>query len=135
MKVVLDTNIVVSGLLAARGSCGRIMGLVASEQLTPCVDSRILEEYTEVLGRPKFGFPVWVQKDTLHQLRRGGQFCIPPVLGVSLPDPQDIAFIEVAACCDAPLVTGNLKHFPKRACKGVEVMSVSEIIKRLWEEG
>ena len=44
-RVVLDTNVLVSGLLSATGPCGRLIDLVVEGLLQPCVDSRILGEY------------------------------------------------------------------------------------------
>ena len=56
MRVVLDTNVVVSGLLQALGPSGQIVRLVAEGELQVCYDVRILAEYREVLLRPKFRF-------------------------------------------------------------------------------
>ncbi|HKI01222.1 MAG TPA: putative toxin-antitoxin system toxin component, PIN family [Thermoanaerobaculia bacterium] len=54
MKIVLDTNILVSGLLQPFGPSGQIVRLVAAGELVLCHDSRILAEYWEVLLRKKF---------------------------------------------------------------------------------
>lgn len=56
MKVVLDTNVLVSGLLQPFGLSGQIVSLVASGELVLCHDARILAEYREVLLREKFRF-------------------------------------------------------------------------------
>ena len=54
MKIVLDTNVLVSGLLTPFGNCGEIVRMLTSEEITLCIDSRILVEYEEVLSRPQF---------------------------------------------------------------------------------
>ena len=54
MKIVLDTNVLVSGLLTPFGTCGAIVRMLTSDEFTLCVDSRILVEYDEVLHRPRF---------------------------------------------------------------------------------
>lgn len=61
MLAVLDTNVVVSGLLKPYSSAGYIVRLVAEGALQVAYDARILLEYREVLARPKFGFDPGVQ--------------------------------------------------------------------------
>ncbi|MEE9118732.1 MAG: PIN domain-containing protein, partial [Calditrichia bacterium] len=56
MKIVLDTNVLVSGLLTPFGSSGEIVRMVSAGILILQYDSRILLEYQEVLYRPKFQF-------------------------------------------------------------------------------
>lgn len=56
MKIVLDANVLVAGLLSPFGPCGDIVRMVSSGNLTLCVDARVLSEYHEVLKRPKFQF-------------------------------------------------------------------------------
>ncbi len=50
-------------------------------------------------------------------------------LPAALPDPADRPFIEVAAEAAAPLITGNLKHFPPEACANIEVLSPAAFIQ------
>ncbi|MCG6535057.1 MAG: putative toxin-antitoxin system toxin component, PIN family [Syntrophales bacterium LBB04] len=64
MKIVLDTNVLVAGLLSPFGSCGEIIRMVSSGKLRLGLDARILSEYNEVLHRPKFGF----EKDNMAAL-------------------------------------------------------------------
>src|SRR6266446_5314416 len=54
MKVVIDTNVLVSALLKANGSEAGLLLAVADERLIWCVSPAILREYTAVLQRPKF---------------------------------------------------------------------------------
>ena len=56
MNIVLDTHVLVAGLLSPFGTCGQILRMVSSGELSFCFDARILAEYEEVLGRPKFKF-------------------------------------------------------------------------------
>ena len=56
MLVVIDTNILVSALWSKNGAPARILSLIISGGLIPCYDYRILNEYKEVLIRPKFKF-------------------------------------------------------------------------------
>lgn len=56
MNIVLDTNVLVSGLLTPFGSSGEIVRMVSAGVLVLQYDSRILLEYRDVLCRPKFQF-------------------------------------------------------------------------------
>ncbi|HNK59013.1 MAG TPA: putative toxin-antitoxin system toxin component, PIN family, partial [Leptospiraceae bacterium] len=54
MRIVLDTNVLVSGILKPFSIPGEIVRRIGSGNLTLCFDARILAEYREVLHRPKF---------------------------------------------------------------------------------
>ena len=58
MKIVLDTNVLVAGLLSPFGPCAQIVRMVSSGDLTLYFDARILSEYSEVLRRSKFRFQI-----------------------------------------------------------------------------
>jgi uncharacterized protein len=56
MRVVLDTNVVVSGLMRDRGTpAGVVNAVLGDPTLMLLWDERILAEYAEVLARPKLG--------------------------------------------------------------------------------
>ena len=50
---VLDTNVVVSGLLVAGGFPGRLLDAVMTARLRLSCDDRVEAEYREVLARPR----------------------------------------------------------------------------------
>ena len=56
MRIVLDTNVLVSGLLTPFGTSGDIVRMAFSGDLVLFLDARILSEYRDVLYRSKFGF-------------------------------------------------------------------------------
>ncbi len=68
MRVVLDTNVLVSGLLNPDGSPGRVLDLFLAGGITLLVDDRILGEYRAVLPRPKFGFDTNDVADLLAEI-------------------------------------------------------------------
>ena len=55
LRVVLDTNVVVSALLFTEGAVGRVRGLWRSERIRPLIDRACTEELLRVLAYPKFG--------------------------------------------------------------------------------
>lgn len=112
MRVVLDTNVIVSGLLTPKGPCARILDAVRDGLLTPLFDVRTLAELTDVLRRPRLGLPADRVDAVVSALVDAGERA--PLAGTvhELPDPDDMPFLEVAAHGRADaLVTGNRRHF------------------------
>ena len=54
MKVVLDTNVLVSAFLSPSGNAARILRLIIQGDVLIVLNESILAEYYEVLKRPKF---------------------------------------------------------------------------------
>jgi putative PIN family toxin of toxin-antitoxin system len=131
MKIVLDTNVLVAGLLSPFGPCGDIVRMVSSGSLTLCVDARVLSEYYEVLERPKFRFDHGKVAAVLDYIERNSRIVLSAPLPVSLPDHDDEPFLEIAVSGGADyLVTGNAAHFPSQLCKGVRVITPADFLKR-----
>lgn len=125
MLVVIDTNILVSALWSRSGAPARLLGRVISGELIPCYDHRILTEYRNVLMRPKFKFSEAEVNSLLTWITDIGQCVIPEMLRDRFVDESDKKFYEVAKFCDAKLITGNAKHFPKDEI----VFTVSEFLE------
>ena len=129
MRIVLDINVLVSGLLPF-GASAQIVRMVASGHLVVCYDARVLAEYEDVLHRAKFDFPEAAVSALLDQIEGEGIALATTPLGTSLPDRDDEPFLEVAVAAnietpDEPvaLVTGNSKHYPEERAHGVKVVS------------
>lgn len=132
MRIVLDTNVLVSGLLSPFGPPGEIVRLVSSGAVTLCLDARIFSEYDEVLAQPRFGFDSDSVAALLDYVDFTGEIVASQPLPARLPDPDDEPFLEVALACDADcLVTGNLAHFPPESRAGVTVLSPAEFVDRI----
>jgi putative PIN family toxin of toxin-antitoxin system len=129
MDVVIDTNVLVAGLLSPFGACGEIVRMVSSGELTLSFDARILSEYNEVLRRPRFGFEEDKVAAFIGYIIYRGRAVAPSPLTHSLPDPDDEPFLEVTLASQAAcLVTGNQKHFPAERCKGAKVISPNDFL-------
>ncbi len=96
-----------------------------------CADGRILNEYDSVLRRPEFRIATQDVETLMEVLRHVPLPVAAALLPVKLPDPDDLPFLEVAAAADAILVTSNARHFTKKACKGVTVVSPKEFLELL----
>jgi putative PIN family toxin of toxin-antitoxin system len=132
MRIVLDTNVLVSGLLSAAGPPAWIVEAVLTGDLELALNMAIREEYEQVLRRPEFRFPVSQVETLLSVVDRFGLWvaAVPP-WPVVLPDPDDEPFLGVAAATGSVLVTGNLRHFPTGSRRGVSVLTPRQLVERL----
>ena len=101
MRIVVDTNVLVSGLLSPFGPPGVIVSLTAAGRLSLCYDARILAEYAEVLHRPAFPFDGDAVTALTSQIKAGGVLASPVPLPTRLPDAADEPFLEVAVAARA----------------------------------
>ncbi len=131
MRIVLDTNVLVSGLLTPFGPPGQIVRIVADGSLSLCFDARILAEYREVLLRLKFPFTSGAVEALLDQIFANGMVVSSMPLRLSLPDKDDEPFLEIALASKAPLITGNVRHYPKQKRQDAVVETPSEFVDRL----
>ena len=115
VKVVLDTNILVSSLLTA-GPPAVIVDLAADGNIIPFYSNPILQKYWEVLSRKKFGFnPAQVSR-LLDDIARTGIAVEGKQLNKNKKvNEDDRIFYDAAVEANAYLITGNIKHFPKES--------------------
>lgn len=129
MKVVVDTNVLVAGLISPFGQCAEIVRMVSAGNLTLCLDTRIVAEYNEVLHRPKFRFNKDNVAALLEYIEHSGETTASLPLPHSLPDHDDEPFLEAAIAGQAAcIVTGNKYHFPVKLCQGIKILSPNEFI-------
>jgi putative PIN family toxin of toxin-antitoxin system len=129
LEAVLDTNVLVSGLLCANSLPGEILDLVFGNDITPVFDDRILYEYRDVLYRPKFSFSKDTVEDFLSAFETIGRLAIVAHTHIRLPDEKDRCFYECAlATTSQILVTGNSKHFPSKQCMEIKVYTPKEFM-------
>ena len=129
MKVVLDTNVLVAGLLSPFKAPGEIVRMTSAGVLQLCYDARILSEYTAVLHRPKFNLNAVHVDALLGEIKAIGHSVVGVPLKRSLPDRSDEPFLEVAVAGKAAcLITGNLKHFPNVEQQEIVVLTPSDFM-------
>jgi len=114
MKVVLDTNVIVSALANSKGSSAKILSLILDGKLDILYDNRILFEYLEVLSKKEFGFNIELINDIIYFIRCEGSFVkIGENLDVIFHDETNKKFYEIYVSGEANyLITGSRKHFP-----------------------
>ncbi len=118
LYAVIDTNVIISAALAKDRSQSvpfSILQAAITKKYIPLVDSLIIEEYKEVLYRPKFHLEN-TANDILESFLKNAIHVIPTPSFIKLPDKDDVVFYDVMQASkerQTYLVTGNIKHFPK----------------------
>ena len=115
---VVDTNVLVSALISTRLDTPpmTVLAHVYSGTITPVYNDEIIREYRNVLSREKFHLsPEQIERAISVILDYGLFLDRTHIEGKAVPDPKDVVFYEVRMSKeDAYLVTGNIKHFPKK---------------------
>lgn len=116
---VIDTNVLVSAMLSKNEQAAtvQLMEHLWQQEIIPVYSKKIIEEYWGVLQRSKFDFQEDVIRRVMEAIVKYGVSIEPTSTGEQLPDMKDLPFYEVVMekrVDDAYLVTGNVKHFPKR---------------------
>ena len=132
MRIVLDTNVLVSGLLNPNGFPGRILDLILGRHLVLLYDDRVIGEYIDVLSRPQLDIAQDQATAILSFFRLAGeQVTAYPLKADLLPDKDVLPFAEVGISGNADaLITGNTKHF-RAINERVMVLSPTEFIEKL----
>lgn len=113
IKVVLDTNVIISAALSDLGNPARIIDLASVGIIDIYYSNEILAEYEEVLSRDKFGFSKEKQVAAIEMISKNGIRIDPIKSKIQISDMDDIIFYDAAKTIEAYLVTGNIKHYPE----------------------
>lgn len=106
-------------MISPTGNEALIVMAINQELIAPYFSIEILAEYSDVLLRPRFGFPSDEVGAVLAWMRRVGHLLNPTSVERVSPDPDDDKFIACAFEGKADfLVPGNTRHFPKPDLKG-----------------
>lgn len=122
MRLVIDTNIIVSAMLSEDSRAFQLLSDVLDGKYTVLVSEEIFEEYEEVLSRDRFGFDSDIVDFLLNWFRENAVWIQVLESNIPMKDEKDRVFYDIAKSCRARLVTGNIKHYP-----------VDELVTALWE--
>ncbi len=132
MRLVFDTNVLVSALLNPGRTPDLALEAARRAGVTVLVDDRIEAEYREVLARPKFRKVDPAKREALltETLTGCERVTVTAPFEGALIDVDDRVFVEVALAGHAlALVTGNTKHYPTDL--GFEVLTPAALLARL----
>lgn len=122
MRLVVDTNIIVSALLSSESKAFQLLSDVLDGKYIVLISEEIFKEYEDVLSRDKFGFDSDIINFLLSWFRENAVWVEVSESDTPMKDEKDRVFYDLAKSCKARLVTGNIKHYP-----------VDELVTALWE--
>ena len=129
IRAVIDTNVVVSGILSPAGNEALILLAIHQGLVRPCFSDEIMNEYAGVLARPKFTFAADEIAALLAMFRSQGELIVPKASTTVSVDPGDTKFLQCAETAQADyLVTGNKRHFPEASYGVTRVVSAGELL-------
>jgi putative PIN family toxin of toxin-antitoxin system len=113
LRLVIDTNVLVSAVLKPDGLQRTTFLLAITRPGRLYVSLPVLEEYAEVLSRPELSIRRGLRLQLLQLIKNHGHLVTPSRHIEVTSDPDDNIFVECADAARADfLITGNRKHFP-----------------------
>jgi uncharacterized protein len=114
LRLVIDTNVVVSAALNPEGLQRTVLLLATTKPARWYVSNPIMAEYSAVLARPELKIRKSLRLQLIQLIKNHTYSVTPSQLPQVTTDPDDNIFLE---CSDAAradyLVTGNQRHFPR----------------------
>lgn len=115
---VIDTNVIVSAMMNPDSIPGTVLKHALGGRIIPLINQEIINEYTNVIQRSKFGFDEIDIKNVLTSIKERAIVLDRTISDEPFTDQKDIVFYEITltgrAGKEAYLVTGNIKHFPNK---------------------
>ena len=139
MRFVLDTNLLVSGLLWGGGFPRQLIDAAKAGQFELCTSEVLLAELLDVLSRKKFaqrlaqaGFTPAGVVDDLRRLALVVSTPLTPPRVVQT-DPDDDHVIAAAIACSAILIASGDKRdlLPLGSYQGISIVTAREATDRL----
>lgn len=128
LRVVIDTNVVVSAALRPYGLQRTVFLLALTKPARMYVSQEILAEYRNVLARSTLKIAKGRQQQLLQLVRNRAHAVHPRYKLEITSDPEDNKFLECADAARADyLITGNQRHFP-RFWKNTKVITSREFV-------
>jgi len=132
VRLVLDTNVVISAFINPGGKPSQVMKMVLGRKAELCYNSTILSEYENVMLRPKFSRIInsGNVRRFINLIRNIGVSFDTVPSTITLPDESDRIFFDTARGSGSILISGNKKHFPKKPF----IMSPADFFEWLKDE-
>ena len=118
IKAVLDTNILVSGLISSGGPPAKIIDFWEGEKFSLITSEKIIGEVVRVLNYPKIRTKYNLDKEKIEDFVNGltifSEVCKPQEkISVINDDPEDNKFLEAAVQANADFIVSGDKHLLK----------------------
>lgn len=131
LKLVVDTNIIVSALLKPDSLPDSIINMILNKNFNLCLSEDIFDEYQQVLGRGKFkGLNQEKTRRLLLKIKKNAKLVKPTVsVNIIKRDPEDNKFLECALEAKADyFITGNIKHFTFKKFRNTYIITPRDFL-------
>lgn len=135
MRVVIDTNVLVSALRSRRGASYRLVQKLGVAPFQPVISPPLCLEYEDVFRRPGL-LPDYSPEDIGDFLDYFLSECIECRIHFlwrpHLPDPKDDSILELALAGGARfIITHNLRDFPHTEIFGIRAVTPDDFLSIL----
>lgn len=136
MRLVLDTNVVASGLLWD-GTPAQLIDAVQASEIEVFTSRVLLAELTRILRRAKFAKAIAASRLSLDELVLGyaeiAQLVQPALIApVVVTDPDDDHVLACAIAANADLIVSGDAHLLNlKSYQGIPIVSPAEAVTRL----
>jgi putative PIN family toxin of toxin-antitoxin system len=139
LRVVLDTNVLVSALRSSRGASHQLLRRLGTDAFEHVISVALVLEYEDALTRPEGGIALSrtdIGAVLDYLCASGRRQPIHFLWRPALPDPKDDLVLEVAVNgeCDA-IITFNTRDFVSADRFGVAVLTPAELLAAIEREG
>ena len=131
LRVVLDTNVLVSAILKQGGNEWAVLQKVNEGEIISLTSEDILHEFARVMSKPKFENSKEEVDEWPLFLARMSYLVIPSKrLNVIRDDPSDNKILECAVCGNAHYIISGDKHLlDLHEYKGIKILNSSDFLK------
>ena len=128
LRLVIDTNVLVSAALKPEGLQRTALILAVTKPALFYASHPVLKKYADVLSRPELAIRKGIRQQLLQLVKNHSHIVTPSRRVEICTNPDDNVFLECADAARADyLITGNQRHFP-RFWKKTKVITTREFI-------
>jgi len=132
MRVTVDTNVLISSLIATGGSADQVIQLVRDGEMEMVLSRFILDELARVLTQ-KFELPAKAVQSAVDRFQRLAIIVEPRAIVNVIKEKRDdnrILECAIAGRVDF-LITGDKKHIlPLASIQGIPIVGVTEFLQK-----
>lgn len=135
MRVVIDTNVLVSALRSRRGASFQLIEKLGSPKFQPVISPPLCLEYEDVFRRPEL-LSGYTRQDIDDFLDYFLSVCVECRIHFlwrpHLPDPKDDLVLELALAGNAPyIITHNTRDFISAETLGIRAVTPADFLSIL----
>ena len=136
MRIVLDTNTLISGVISPSGAPRQLLNGARTQTFDLCSSVVLMAELLDVLSRDKFATRLnqagLAPLDIVRELRRLAYMCAPAIVPhVIANDPDDDHVLACAVAAQADLIVSGDKHLHSLGgqYQGIRIVSAAEALQ------